>query len=101
MVRGELFAERGKWKYTVQIDMQDHYNDVDLYRAVRDAFRETSEAVRGVRGNCWGYWLVVLEPYHRNAYPVMVLLEDDSRPILQAPPGVPAGSAVRAGDRAE
>lgn len=72
MVRGELFTENGKWKYTVQINMYDFYNEVDIYEAVVKAFRATPSSTTGVVEGITGYWLVVLDPYHRNAYPVMV-----------------------------
>jgi hypothetical protein len=78
MVRGDLFTIReaggGKWKYTVQIDMSEHWDDVDIHKAVIDAFRETPSQVRGVVDNISGYQLVVLEPFHKNSYPVCVAI---------------------------
>lgn len=78
MVQGELFkppapgADGYKWKYTVQIDMTEHYSDLNIYEAVVAAYIKTPPSVRGVIDGATGYLLVVLEPYHRNAYPVAV-----------------------------
>jgi hypothetical protein len=78
MVRGELFKPPtdggGKWKYTVQIDMSKHYNDLNIYDAVLASYRETPASVRGVIDGCTGYLLVVFDPYHKNAYPVAVMI---------------------------
>jgi len=79
MVRGELFrlhenGTGGKWKYTVQIDMSTHYNDLNIYDAVAKSYRETPAITRGVVDGATGYLLVVPDPYHRNAYPVAVMI---------------------------
>lgn len=74
MVRGDLFTEHGKWKYTVAIDMCGSYDAIDLHSAVVRAFRSTPSDVRGVIDGVTGYRLVVLEPYHRNGYPVCVMI---------------------------
>lgn len=78
IVRGDLFTERGKWKYSVAIDMTNFYGTLLIHDAVRKAIRATPAEVRGVLDSAVsegsGYWLVVLEPYHRNSYPVMIKL---------------------------
>lgn len=78
MVRGDLFSIRegggGKWKYTVQLDMTQYYDDPDIQQAVIKAFFGTVEFIRGVKDGTTGYQLVVLEPYHRNSYPVCVVI---------------------------
>lgn len=74
-VRGDLFTETGKWKYSVVIDMSNYYDVPLLTReAVVEAFHNTDQSFRGVRGECKRYWLVVLEPYHRNSYPIATRL---------------------------
>ncbi len=93
VVQGNLFNRRsegwsGKWKYTVAIDMSDYYNLTTPIHAVAAAILDGK--VEGVVDSVWdrlrndptmgepdegkpdGYWLVVLEPYHRYAYPVML-----------------------------
>lgn len=79
MVRGELFTETGKWKYTVQIDMMGFYSELDINDAVRKALRNTDSDIRGVTDSAVApgsrYTLVVFEPYHKNAYPVMIKLD--------------------------
>lgn len=72
MVRGDLFQDSGKWKYTVQINMAEHWGDSNIYDAVLASYMETPPEVRGVIDGATDYWLVVTEPYHRNSYPVMV-----------------------------
>ena len=79
MVRGDLFTIRegggggGKWKYTVQIDMTDLYDHWSIHEAVVAAFRKTPSEIRGVV-DCSGYQLVVLDPYHKNSHPVIVVI---------------------------
>lgn len=77
-VRGDLFTETGKWKYTVQIDMRGEFHVIDLHRAVVRAARATPSETLGVMDGAVGpesrYWLVVLDPYHQNAHPQMIKL---------------------------
>lgn len=79
VVEGNLFNRRepgegfsGKWKYTIALDMTDYWDDVSAPDAVLRAYRDGKQD--GVLPGTTGYWLVVLEPYHRNAHPVMVAI---------------------------
>lgn len=78
IVRGDLFNERGKWKYTVAIDMREFFNHEGVQLAVLAAIRSTPESVRGVKDSVVatgsGFWLVVLEPSHAYSHPVMIQL---------------------------
>lgn len=78
VVRGDLFNERGKWKYTVAIDMTEFYNFHPLQLAVLAAVRNTPAEIRGVVDGVVsensGFWLVVLEPNHAYPHPVMIKL---------------------------
>lgn len=66
-VRFDFYRPSGKWYMTEALDMDSRYNDTDIYEAVR----ATAEAWRpGVTDH---YIIVVAEPYHRNAYPIMLL----------------------------
>ena len=79
-VRGDLFTDSGKWKYTVVIDMEGVYDCPLLHEAIVDALRDTPSSFRGVVDGAVGsqseYILVVLNPCHRNGYPVMIRLSD-------------------------
>lgn len=67
--RAEAFS--GKWKYTCALDMSDYYNHPGgASAAVLAAWEDGKQD--GVVQGATGFWLVVVEPYHRHAYPVMV-----------------------------
>lgn len=66
-VRFDFYRPSGKWYMTEALDMSDHYNDLDIYQAVK----ETVEAWRP--GILQEYVIVVAEPYHRDAYPIMLV----------------------------
>lgn len=79
MVRGDLFTETGKWKYTITLDMTGLYNfGPTPYDAVREAFY--TKVVEGINQpkrntrNFAGWKLVVLEPCHEFSYPVLLRL---------------------------
>lgn len=76
-VRGDLFTETGKWKYTVVLDYRGgDWSHWDLYNEARDALaRATDNGISGVglREVPEGWSLVVLEPYAKNAYPIQVI----------------------------
>lgn len=75
-VRGDLFNERGKWKYTVVLDYRGgDYWTWDLWSEARNALaRATRSGVSGVslKDIPYGWTLVVLEPYSRNGHPIIV-----------------------------
>jgi len=76
-VEGNLFNERGKWKYTVCLNYDSaRYEDVDVQETTRQALRDaTMLGISGVslREIPTGWHLVVLEPYVLNSYPFMVI----------------------------
>jgi hypothetical protein len=69
MVRVDYFKDSGKWYMTEEHDMSGHWDDAFVQDAVRRTLKEA------------GRWLphftmVVLEPYHRSAFPVMFVAND-------------------------
>jgi hypothetical protein len=79
-VRADLFKPSGKWMYTVVLDYDggDWYAS-DLARQAREALmRATERGVSGVSIKALGDWtMVVLEPYSRFSYPILVKASDD------------------------
>lgn len=79
-VRGELFSPSGKWRYTITVDMTGFWESIDIHKAVVEATRQTPSSLRGVVdgavSSLSGYVLVVQDPYHKRAYPIMVHLDD-------------------------
>ena len=75
-VEANLFNENGKWKYTVALDYTNvDWDSLDLWSAARMALRDATE--RGTSGAPLrripeGWSLVVLEPYAKNSFPIMV-----------------------------
>lgn len=75
MVRVDYFKPGGKWYMTEAIEMPDaEYSAPNIHEAVRrslDASRPDREP---------GWWsqftVVVLEPYHQHAHPVMIVAVD-------------------------
>jgi hypothetical protein len=81
IVEGNLFNRRaggqsGKWKYTIALDMHNFYNlmAVEAVRGAWDArkFDGVIPDVQRVPVELDGYWLVVLEPFCLNPFPVMI-----------------------------
>jgi hypothetical protein len=82
-VRGDLFTDTGKWKYTVVLDygfpgfQWDHW---DMWRQTRQALAHaTAKGISGVtlRQIPEGWSLVVLEPYSKFEHPITVTAEDN------------------------
>lgn len=74
-VKGNLFTENGKWKYAVALDYSGQWDATDPKNAAKNALRQATD--RGTSGVTIreippGWWLVVLEPNTRFAYPIMV-----------------------------
>lgn len=65
MVRVDRFKETGKWYDSISLDMEDFYNVDDLHWAVQECLRHFGFEIHG-----WIY--ICLEPYHKNAHPVML-----------------------------
>lgn len=76
IVRGDLFTENGKWKYTVALDYtKTDYHNWDLWEEARNALRDaTHNGISGVTLTDIpeGWSLVILEPYAANGYPITV-----------------------------
>jgi hypothetical protein len=68
-VRADFFKESGKWYMTETINMEPYYNELDIFVAVKKALVDSG------RGDTT-LMVVVLEPYHRNAYPVCIPARD-------------------------
>lgn len=65
MVRVDYFKPSGKWYMTEALDMYDFYNELSVYAAVEKALVRDGRYLRH-------FDIIVMEPYHRNAYPVMI-----------------------------
>lgn len=66
MVRANLFKPSGKWSGDWGIDMSPYYNEPNIHDAVRKA------VAAGGRSISAGWRLVVLDPYHMHAHPIMI-----------------------------
>lgn len=67
MVRVDYFKPGGKWAYTHVVDMYNYWDLPSVHDAVRNALRD---AGRVTDENY--YTIVVLEPFHKHAHPVMI-----------------------------
>lgn len=76
MVRVDYFKPSGKWYMTEAIDMSPWYNRDDIYQAVEFALDDS----RPERNSGWWsqFTVVVLKPYHKNAYPIMIVANDEN-----------------------
>lgn len=70
LVRADFFKpESGNWYTSEELDMSYHYMDgPSVYDAVRNALAKTRHGAEAEKR----WIIVVLEPYHRNSYPVML-----------------------------
>ena len=76
-VRVDYFKPSGKWYMTEAIKMSDYfYKEIDIHRAVASAL----DASRPDRNAGWWkqFTVVVNEPYHKNAYPIMIVAENEN-----------------------
>jgi hypothetical protein len=73
-VRVDYFkAGSSKWYMTEAVDMTPAWNTPDLFDAVRFSLNYHWVAHHGGHGDGWQrFTVVVLHPYHRNGYPVML-----------------------------
>ena len=72
-VRVDRFKESGKWYDTLEINMENHYDDLNIYKALRDSINETMQFENYVqRWLSQGGSFVCLEPYHQHSHPVML-----------------------------
>lgn len=71
MVRVDFFKPSGKWKETVAMDMSGVYDFDLIHDAVRTALRNNfGDGVEAFKG----LTMVILEPYHKNAHPILMVL---------------------------
>jgi len=70
MVRVDFFKPSGKWYMTEDLDMYDFWDELIPHDAVEKALERNGR-------NLKHFTRVVLQPYHRNAYPVMLVAEED------------------------
>ena len=66
-VRVDYFKPSGKWAYTNSVDMSDYWDVPSVHDAVRSAILDAF----GVLDESY-YTIVVLEPYHKHAHPIMI-----------------------------
>jgi hypothetical protein len=74
MVRVDRFRTKGKWYDTWQIDMRHHYDVTNIREAVLLCWLMESKIPFSK-----DFFLVCLEPYHRNSHPVVVIHEENLR----------------------
>ena len=74
MVRVDYWKESGKWYMTEAVDMDNVYQVPLVQVAVEVAMNDHWEKTRSPdRRQAWNqFTITVTEPYHMNAYPVMV-----------------------------
>jgi hypothetical protein len=70
LVRCDRFKASGKWYDTFVIDMRDVYDDPIHTAVARAISKVTSITPDPDRVDLWRY--VVLDPYHKNSYPIMM-----------------------------
>lgn len=86
-VRVSFFQPSGKWKYDFQLDMGEVYDAPLIHDALEkalDADKHLGRATRvgvdddlvSVHQPWWRTWqgpIVVLDPYHQHAHPIMLI----------------------------
>lgn len=68
----------GKWYMEEMIDMTNHWNDDDIYNAVRKSIIESCATDdRPNRGESLmeNFLITVEDPYHKNPFPVILVPE--------------------------
>lgn len=71
MVRVDFFKPAGKWYMTEELDMSDFWDyGIIPHDAVKAALEKKGR-------NLKHFTRVVLKPYHKSAYPVMLVAEAD------------------------
>jgi hypothetical protein len=76
-VRVDYFRPSGKWYMTEAVDMDGYWGELIPHSAVEKALTDHWEDTRGPdRKDAWRqFTIVVLDPYHHNGYPVMLVAE--------------------------
>ena len=65
MVRVDFFKPSGKWYVTEQVKWTGGYSDILIYRAFQLSLENAKLGYAGMTAVC-------LEPYHENAFPLMI-----------------------------
>jgi hypothetical protein len=75
MVRVDYFKPSGKWYMTEAIDMSEFWDHGII---PNEAVKKALDASRPKREPGWWrqFTVVVTEPYHKSAYPVMIVSRD-------------------------
>lgn len=74
-VRADLFTENGKWKYSISLDMEGNYDEVNIWKAIPRIVRSQYGSV--VHKPYEGMWIVILEPCWKYSHPIMMKLVYD------------------------
>lgn len=69
MVRVDYYKPGGKWYMTEAHDMSEFYDERDIYEAVRKTLIRDGRYLTH-------FTIVVAQPYHKNAYPIMLVADD-------------------------
>lgn len=81
MVRVDFFKTPGKWYMTEAWDMSDFY---DFLPGPWEAVEEMLGKSERGRSLMFQFTIIVLEPYHKNAYPIMLVPEYARQVVLEA-----------------
>lgn len=70
----DYFKPSGKWYMTEEIDMHGLWDVPDIFAAIREALtRHWRDGRSYERRNAWQHFtIIVLEPHHKYAHPVML-----------------------------
>lgn len=73
-VRVDYFKPSGKWYMTEAVDMSDVYSVPFIFDAIRKAMDMHWVTHHHGRATAWQqFTIVITEPYHESAYPIMIL----------------------------
>jgi hypothetical protein len=75
-VRVDFFKESGKYYFTERMRWLD-YNATLIHDAFRESLIAHLRCDDGTRLRMAGMWAVCLDPYHKNAFPLMVKVSTD------------------------
>lgn len=81
-VRVDFFKESGKWGYTEAVEWTGQYRDSQVAREFALSLRNHLLQDDGHILNHSGMIAVCLEPYHENAYPLMLRVDDLFNPAF-------------------
>lgn len=77
-VRMDIFKPSGKWYDFFEVDMGDFYHEDLINKAVKNAFKDKIKTdfknAQDYFDKHKDWYLVCLEPYYENNYPIMIQL---------------------------